>query len=108
MTTQDGLRLLPWAGPDGKPCYLSTEDQDSYVSRLADQIEATQLGMASALLEQALQVLDDGASDPEWLSLLVAQLAGSLRDVLRVANSRGSCLAMPDLLEGEPQSDRRG
>ncbi|POX44657.1 hypothetical protein C3488_32095 [Streptomyces sp. Ru72] len=38
MTTRDQLRLLPWAGPDGKPCYLSTDDQGGYVSRLADHI----------------------------------------------------------------------
>ncbi|WP_221357674.1 hypothetical protein [Streptomyces beigongshangae] len=89
MTGHEGLRLLPWAGPDGKACYLSTDDQDSYISRLADQVEAAQLEMASALPTQAL---DDGTSDPEELKLLVAQLAGALRDVLRVATSRGDRL----------------
>ncbi|WP_101927780.1 hypothetical protein [Streptomyces sp. Ag82_G6-1] len=49
MTAHDELRLLPWAGPDGKPCYLSTDDQGGYVSRLADHIEAFQLGLASQL-----------------------------------------------------------
>jgi hypothetical protein len=89
MTTQDELRLLPWAGPDGKPCYLSTGDHGGYVSRLADHIEAFQLGVASQLLEHARQVLDDDTEDLEELNLLTGQLASALRDVLRVATSRG-------------------
>ncbi|WP_338781956.1 hypothetical protein [Streptomyces sp. DG1A-41] len=89
MTTRDELRLLPWAGPDGKPCYLSTDDQGGYVSRLADHIEAYQLGMASQLLEHARQVLDDETDDLEELHLFAGQLTGALRDVLRVATSRG-------------------
>lgn len=76
-------------GPDGKPCYLSTGDQGGYVSRLADHIEAYQLGMASQLLEHARQVLDNDADDLEELHLLTAQLTSALRDVLRVATSRG-------------------
>jgi hypothetical protein len=51
MMTQDELRLLPWSGPGGKPCYLSTDDRDGYVSRLADRIEALQLGAADQLRE---------------------------------------------------------
>ncbi len=82
MTTQDELRLLPWAGPDGKPCYLSTDDQGGYVSRLADHIEAFQLGMATQLLEHSRQVLDDQTEDLEELHLLAAQLTSALRDVL--------------------------
>ncbi|MGW6643779.1 hypothetical protein [Streptomyces iakyrus] len=89
MTAQDELRLLPWAGPDGKPCYLSTGAHGGYVSRLADHIEAFQLGMASQLLEHARQVLDDDTEDLEELHLLTGQLASALRDVLRVATSRG-------------------
>jgi hypothetical protein len=89
MTAEDELRLLPWVGPDGKPCYLSTGDQGGYVSRLADHIEAYQLGMASQLLEHARQVLDDDTEDLEELHLLASQLTSALRDVLRVATSRG-------------------
>ncbi|MGW7420708.1 hypothetical protein ACWGJB_11685 [Streptomyces sp. NPDC054813] len=90
MTAQNGLRLLPWAGPGGKPCYLSTDDAEGFMSRLADHIEAIQLGMASELLEQATPVLDDETANGEELSLIAAQLAGALRDVLRVATSRGN------------------
>lgn len=89
MTAQDELRLLPWVGPDGKPCYLSTDDQGGYVSRLADHIEAFQLGMASQLLERSREVLDDETEDLEELHLLTVQLTSALQDVLRVATSRG-------------------
>ncbi|MEU9973047.1 hypothetical protein [Streptomyces sp. NPDC051014] len=90
MTAQNGLRLLPWVGPEGKPCYLSTDDAEGFMSRLADHIEAIQLGMACELLEQATPILDDETASGEELSLLAAQLAGALRDVLRVATSRGN------------------
>ncbi|MFF3329474.1 hypothetical protein ACFYWX_07900 [Streptomyces sp. NPDC002888] len=88
MTTRGELRLLPWTGPDGKPCYLSTDDQGGYVSRLADHIEAFQLGMASRLLEHARQAFDDKTEDLEELHLLTAQLTSALRDVVRIATSR--------------------
>lgn len=91
---QDELRLLPWSGPGGKPCYLSTDDHDGYVARLADHIEAMQLGAAAKLREDALEVLEDrGIDDEEDMALLAARLAGALGDVLRVANSRGHRLA---------------
>ncbi|WP_167502337.1 hypothetical protein [Streptomyces malaysiensis] len=96
MTAQNELRLLPWTGPEGKPCYLDTDDREGYMSRLADHIEAVQLGMVSELLEQTLQVPDDDAADLEKLRLVVAQLAGALRDVLRVATSRGHRLPTPE------------
>ncbi|MFF9027109.1 hypothetical protein [Streptomyces iakyrus] len=95
MTAHDELRLLPWAGPDGKPCYLSTDDRGGYVSRLADHIEAFQLGLAFQLLEHSRQVLDDKTEDPEELNLLAAQLTSALRDVLRVATSRGRAPVTP-------------
>ncbi|WP_093463082.1 hypothetical protein [Streptomyces melanosporofaciens] len=101
MTVQNELRLLPWTGPEGKPCYLDTDDREGFMSRLADHIEAEQLGMASELLGQALQALDDETADLEKLKLVAGQLAGALRDVLRVATSRGSRLATPDHPEGE-------
>ena len=89
MTAHSGLRLLPWAGPGGKPCYLNTDDPEGFMSRLADHIESIQLGMASELLERAARVLDGETANGEELSLLAAQLAGALRDVLCVAASRG-------------------
>ncbi|MEU5678219.1 hypothetical protein [Streptomyces rochei] len=92
MTASDKLRLLPWSGPEGKPCYLSTDDRGGYMSRLADNIEAVQLGMAAELLDRAAETLVDAAADRADVKLLAKELTGALRDVLRVATSRGHLL----------------
>ncbi|WBO65702.1 hypothetical protein [Streptomyces camelliae] len=96
MTAPNELRLLPWSGPEGKPCYLKTDDKHGYMSRLADNIEAVQLGTAAELLEHALDALDDHDQGPEDLRRLGKELTGALRDVLRVATSRGHLLAVSD------------
>ncbi|MFB6955778.1 hypothetical protein ACFCYB_01770 [Streptomyces sp. NPDC056309] len=93
MTAPNELRLLPWSGPEGKPCYLSTDDSHGFMSRLADNIEAVQLGTAAELLEQASETLDDRDAGPEDLRRLTEELTRALRDVLRVATSRGHLLA---------------
>jgi hypothetical protein len=90
MTASDELRLLPWLGPEGKPCYLSTEDRSGYLSRLADNVEAVQLGTAAELLDEASETLDDKDAGPEDVRRLAEELTGALRDVLRVATSRGA------------------
>ncbi|MFD8789932.1 hypothetical protein [Streptomyces vinaceus] len=89
MTPSNGLRLLPWAGPDDKPCYLSTDDAAGYLSRLADHAEDIQLETGAEFLDHALEVLADADSDPEELRLLATDLTEALRDTLRVATSRG-------------------
>ncbi|MFD8896345.1 hypothetical protein [Streptomyces ardesiacus] len=97
MTPQNELRLLPWSGPDGKPCYLSTDDSGGYMSRLADNIEAVQLGMATDLLERAAGVLGDQDADRVDLRLMLTEVTRALRDVVRVATSRGHLLAVSEL-----------
>ncbi|MET8562472.1 hypothetical protein ABZV75_18400 [Streptomyces flaveolus] len=101
MTAPNELRLLPWSGPEGKPCYLDTDDKAGYMSRLADNIEAVQLGAAAELLERASDTLDDQDADPEDLQRLARELTRALRDVLRVATSRGHLLAVSDLIAPE-------
>ncbi|CAL2057652.1 MULTISPECIES: hypothetical protein [Streptomyces] len=96
MTAPNELRLLPWSGSDGKPCYLSTDDKTGYMSRLADSIESIQLGTATELLEHATDTLTDHDTDAEDLRLLAKELTGALRDVLRVATSRGHLLAVSE------------
>ncbi|GHF68542.1 hypothetical protein [Streptomyces griseosporeus] len=96
MTAPNELRLLPWSGPEGKPCYLDTDDKAGYMSRLADNIEAVQLGTAAELLEHASDTLDDQGASPEDLERLARELTRALRDVLRVAVSRGHLLALSD------------
>lgn len=49
-------RLLPWTGSEEKPCYL-IGDGDGYVSRIADQVEGVQLGMAGSLLDHTAELL---------------------------------------------------
>ncbi|WP_330286379.1 hypothetical protein [Streptomyces sp. NBC_00576] len=96
MTAQNELRLLPWSGPEGKPCYLSTDDRDGYMSRLADNIESVQLGTAAELLKQATETLGDEHACPEDMQLLAKELTEALRDVLRVATSRSHLLEVSE------------
>ncbi|MET9675064.1 hypothetical protein ABZY68_18495 [Streptomyces sp. NPDC006482] len=89
MTHHDELRLLPWAGPDGKPCYLSINDEGSHLSRLADTTEAIQLNLAADLVAHAAEVLRAETIAPEDLRRLSMDLTEALQDALRVATSRG-------------------
>ncbi|MHC3820060.1 hypothetical protein [Streptomyces sp. DT9] len=93
MTTPNELRLLPWSGAGDKPCYLSTDDPDGYMSRLADSVEAGQLESAEALLEEASEALDNQDTSLDEMRCLAAELTGALRDIFRVATSRGRLLA---------------
>ena len=90
------LRLLPWANPDGLPCYLST-DGGGYLASLADGIEETQLTMGQELLDHARGVLTPGAralTDVEY-RWLACRLIEALSDALRVADSRGQRIPDP-------------
>ncbi|MGR8010475.1 hypothetical protein [Streptomyces hypolithicus] len=94
-------RLLPWTGPEGKPCYV-LGDGNGYVSRVADNIESVQLGMAGDLLGHASALLADRRVTGVELHFLASRLTESLHDVKRVAESRGGRLneAAADLGEG--------
>ncbi|MGW0562703.1 hypothetical protein ACWDZ4_19295 [Streptomyces sp. NPDC003016] len=93
------LRLLPWTGTQGKPCYV-LGDGTGRVSRVADGIESIQLGMADDLLGHAADLLADRRVTSGELHFLASRLSESLRDVKRVAESRGERLgaagAAPD------------
>ncbi|MEU3935039.1 hypothetical protein AB0E85_23860 [Streptomyces sp. NPDC029044] len=80
------LRLLPWTGPEAKPCFLITDDEGGRLSRLADITEATQLDMGARLLAHAEDLLPDATE--AQLRFLAECLTEALRDVLRVAESR--------------------
>ncbi|MEU9341627.1 hypothetical protein AB0D74_10435 [Streptomyces sp. NPDC048278] len=84
-------RLLPWTGADGKPGYL-VGDGTGYVSRLADRIESVHLAMADDLLDHAAELLAEQRLTAEELRYLARRLSESLRDVKRVAESRGARL----------------
>ncbi|MFF9627706.1 hypothetical protein [Streptomyces fradiae] len=87
----EAARLLPWTGAEGQPCYL-IGDGGGYVSRVADNVESVQLDMADDLLGHVEEMLGDRSATPEQLRYVVARLAESLRDVHRVALSRGARL----------------
>ncbi|MFD5947269.1 hypothetical protein ACFWAZ_33830 [Streptomyces collinus] len=89
-----GRRLLPWAGTDGRPCYL-VGDGTGYVSRLADEIEDVQIDMADRLLGHAAELFAERRVTGAELHYLARRLSESLRDVIRVAESRGARLTRP-------------
>ncbi|MFI8889150.1 hypothetical protein [Streptomyces paradoxus] len=80
------LRLLPWTGPEAKPCFLITDDDGGRLSRLADLTEATQLDMGAQLLAHAEDLLPDATE--AQLRFLAERLTEALRDILRVVESR--------------------
>lgn len=82
------MRLLPWAGTDGKPCYLSTDNPDSLLSRLADDVEAAQLASAEQVLAGARAVLGDPKAGERAVRFALTRAVESLGDVLRIAVSR--------------------
>ncbi|HET9383237.1 MAG TPA: hypothetical protein VFP69_20735 [Streptomyces sp.] len=89
-------RLLPWSNLDGNPCYLLTDDTGTgRLSRMADDVEAVQLGMAGDLLGHAVDLLGDREATAPQLRFLAARLAESLHDVHRIARSRGARLPVP-------------
>ncbi|MFD8835264.1 hypothetical protein [Streptomyces griseofuscus] len=85
-------RLLPWTGSEEKPCYL-IGDGDGYVSRIADQVEGVQLGMAGSLLDHTAELLSGEGLTKEELHYLVRRLIESLKEIKRIAESRGARLA---------------
>ncbi|MFF7648315.1 hypothetical protein ACFZCY_00350 [Streptomyces sp. NPDC007983] len=89
---ETALRLLPWSSPDGKPCYLAPGDGYSPLSQRADEIEALQLNMGAQLLQHAHALLSDRKVSSGELRYLGHRLTEALRDVLRVAESRGGRL----------------
>ncbi|MFE0380953.1 hypothetical protein ACFW1M_36555 [Streptomyces inhibens] len=92
MTTH----LLPWTTPEGKTCFLVSDGRgEGGLSRVADRIEAVQLDMADGLLDHAEDMLSDSKVSEKELRFLGHQLSAALRDVRRVAQSRGVRLDMP-------------
>ncbi|MEV0119575.1 hypothetical protein AB0H77_41040 [Streptomyces sp. NPDC050844] len=88
-------RLLPWSTPDGKPCFLMGSGT-GFMARMADNIESVQLGMAGDLLDHADDLLADPKATPPQLRFLLARMSEALRDVRRIADSRGARLPVPD------------
>ncbi|MFI6701009.1 hypothetical protein ACIBJC_18910 [Streptomyces sp. NPDC050509] len=98
MSALDGsgeaLRLLPWSGTDGKPCYLAGGG-NGYISRMADEMEDAQLDMAAELMGHAADMLADSKATSVQLRFLANRMSEALRDVCRIAESRGARIPEP-------------
>ncbi|MFI9355766.1 hypothetical protein [Streptomyces lydicus] len=101
-----GLRLLPWESDTGKPCFLSADDVGSRLARLADAVEAEQLCDGADVAKGAQAVLDDRNAGEHALRLALRAATQALVAVVRVADSRGARLPVPD--EGEDADDAEG
>ncbi|MYW31836.1 sulfatase [Streptomyces sp. SID2119] len=97
MIETSQLRLLPWRSPEGKPCYLSTSDPNSRISRLADEMEEEQIECGNVVLEGAQEVLADQAAGEVAVRFALTRAVLSLRDVLLIAHSRGERLPDPEV-----------
>ncbi|WP_329148655.1 hypothetical protein OIU91_20865 [Streptomyces sp. NBC_01456] len=106
-----GLRLLPWASLAGNPCFLRSDDAGGgFLARKADLMEAEQMREGAAVLLDAEEVLEDPAAGPLTLRVTLLRTAMALGDVLRIADSRGGRLPVPepDRHEQHDHHDRRG
>ncbi|MER6674425.1 hypothetical protein [Streptomyces sp. NPDC000983] len=84
------LRLLPWTTPEGKPCYLSTDEAEpGPLSRRADELEEALLASGEQVLAGAAAVLADSAAGERAVRFALSRAVESLGDALRVAVSRG-------------------
>ncbi|WP_208621649.1 hypothetical protein [Streptomyces recifensis] len=83
------LRLLPWT-ENGKPAYLATHNTETYLSRMADRVEAQQMETAVIVLKLTEPMVEDGAklTVPE-LRWAARRLIESLTELLVIAESRG-------------------
>lgn len=98
-------RLLPWTTEDGKRCLLSTDDDGGFMSRLADDFEAAQLAMGADTLTQASKVLDDLMSTHAEVRYTLLRVTECLTDALRIAESRGLRLSVPESSEDDEDDE---
>ncbi|MFC7881926.1 hypothetical protein ACFUVV_08640 [Streptomyces sp. NPDC057376] len=89
------LRLLPWTTPEGNPCYLSTDNDDSRLSRLADDVEEALVESGEEVLAGARAVLGDRRAGERAVRCALARATEALQDVLRIAVSRGGRIRHP-------------
>ncbi|MCF6524080.1 hypothetical protein [Streptomyces sp. JJ36] len=98
------LRRLPWPSETGKPAYLSTDDPDSLLSRMADSVETTMLESAEDVGRLAHTLLHDAIPLTEGeLRSTATRLVESVRDATHVARLRGQRLGM-DEGDAEPEA----
>ncbi|MGV9881833.1 hypothetical protein [Streptomyces sp. NPDC003006] len=86
---RERMRLLPWASPEGRPCYLDTDDPRSLLSLLADEVEEAQLSSGCEVLMGSEAVLADAMAGERAIRFALTRTTESLREALRIAHSRG-------------------
>ncbi|MET7905838.1 hypothetical protein ABZS86_32000 [Streptomyces sp. NPDC005355] len=87
---------------------VSDEDGKGYLSRLADEMEAVQLRMGAELLGHAGALLGNPKTEAGELRFLSNRLVEALRDALRVAESRGRRLPVPEEDEDDGPTQASG
>ncbi|MEV0521822.1 hypothetical protein AB0I66_00195 [Streptomyces sp. NPDC050439] len=97
-------RRLPWSTLEGKPCYL-VSSATGFLSKVADNIESVQLGMAGDLLAHAGDLLADPKTTPQEVRFVATRLTESLREVHRIAESRGDRLSEFDWDDADEGDD---
>ncbi|OEV04018.1 hypothetical protein AN219_37550 [Streptomyces nanshensis] len=90
------LRRLPWDTPSGNACYLSTDNPYGLLSTMADEVEAEMLRDGTKVLNGAKAVISDPKAGEEALRRALKSATEALHDVLRVAESRGTQLSLPE------------
>lgn len=90
MSQTSHLRLLPWSGPEGKPAHLVTDGTQTFLSQLADNVEAQQIETAAVIVNLAKPMVEDTANlSARELRWIATRLIEALTDVLNIAESRG-------------------
>ncbi|WP_432158463.1 hypothetical protein [Streptomyces sp. bgisy153] len=89
-TSRSHLRLLPFRGAEGKRAHLVTDGTETFLSRLADDLETQQIETATVVRDLAHSVIADQVEpSPDELRLVVRGLCEAVTDLLTIAESRG-------------------
>ncbi|MFE6471501.1 hypothetical protein ACFVGP_09070 [Streptomyces rochei] len=99
-----GLRRIPFAGPNGGTVYIQSAARDGVVSRLADRIEEQRLDAARVILALVLPMLEADQMSADEAAFMLGRTAESLAEVIAVAESRGERL-LPSEDEDEDEDE---
>ncbi|MFI6061202.1 hypothetical protein [Streptomyces sp. NPDC051286] len=89
MSQTNHLRLLPWSGPEGKLAHLITDGTETFLSRLADTVEAEQIETATVMRDLAISYgVDVVNPSADELRFIIRRLCESVTDLLKIAESR--------------------
>ncbi|MFE9659203.1 hypothetical protein [Streptomyces sp. NPDC005955] len=84
----------------------ATDGGHSVLGRMADDLERMHLRHATVLLDRAGELIADQRADRRELRFLADQLRTSLREVTRIADSRGARLTAASGSDGTERTAR--